>query len=393
MDGKLCGGIFLVVGTAIGAGILALPVVCATMGTGMSVLMLFVCWLISMFSGFLFLEVLLWFENNSHFISISKAMLGTPGKIIAWITSLLLLYALLCAYISGCSDILTAYSVSLNWHVSESLITIGIAVLFSLAVIGGVASADLINRGLMVANIIVFLLLIGFISPHIQASYIYNFHKTLSLPTIMVIITAYSFAFVLPSLKNYFNGDIRKLRIAIFLGCFIPFLFYVSWVVVVQGVVPAAGKDGLLSMLTSGRSTSELTYSLSVITHNGKIIQLSNIFAMLCIVTSLLGVSVSLIDFFLDVIKTRHKKLNQYAAFFLTFVPPTVIILIDPGAFILALKYAGAAYVILLILLPSLMVWRGRYVLQMESNYQVMGGKWLLATNILISIFLLIFML
>ena len=44
--------------------------------------------------------------EESNIISMAKGTIGLPGQIIAWISYLLLLYALLCAYIAGASAVL-----------------------------------------------------------------------------------------------------------------------------------------------------------------------------------------------------------------------------------------------------------------------------------------------
>ena len=52
-----------------------------------------------------------------------------------------------------------------------------------------------------------------------------------------------------------------------------------------------------------------------------------------------------------------------------------LIVLFYPTAFLMALNYAGTFTSILLTLLPVLMVWRGRYYLNLSGSYRVAGGK------------------
>ena len=46
MDFKLIGSILLIVGTSIGAGMLALPIATAQLGFGGSLILLFACWIV-----------------------------------------------------------------------------------------------------------------------------------------------------------------------------------------------------------------------------------------------------------------------------------------------------------------------------------------------------------
>ena len=65
--------------------------------------------------------------------------------------------------------------------------------------------------------------------------------------------------------------------------------------------------------------------------------------------------------------------------YLLTFVPPLIITLIDPRAFLNALEYAGSIRCCdIMGLLPVLMVWRGRYVQHRTGPYRAPGGQWAL---------------
>src|SRR5438552_1817543 len=105
MNFKFVGGVLLIVGTCIGAGMLALPIATAELGFIGSCILLVVCWLVMTYGALLLLEVNLWMPQNSNLISMAKATIGPSGQIISWVTYLLLLYSLLCAYIAGGSDL------------------------------------------------------------------------------------------------------------------------------------------------------------------------------------------------------------------------------------------------------------------------------------------------
>jgi len=73
-----------------------------------------------------------------------------------------------------------------------------------------------------------------------------------------------------------------------------------------------------------------------------------------------------------------------------TFFPPLFIANHYPHIFITALSYAGVLCAILLILLPAMMAWSGRYIKKCAYGYQVAGGKPLLLSLILIASFIII---
>src|SRR3990167_3208262 len=95
------GGILLISGTTIGAGMLALPVMTAFVGFFPSILIFSVCWLFMLMSAYFFLDVNLTFKGEANFISMVQSTVGKWGKIFSWIVYLLLLYSLTAAYISA----------------------------------------------------------------------------------------------------------------------------------------------------------------------------------------------------------------------------------------------------------------------------------------------------
>jgi tyrosine-specific transport protein len=155
-----------------------------------------------------------------------------------------------------------------------------------------------------------------------------------------------------------------------------------------MGVIPS---NSLVTMLHSGHSNSELINHISELLQRDIITLFAKLFTSICLVTSFLGVSIGLSDFLADGFKISKQQGNgKIIVSILTFAPPLIIVLFYPNIFIKALNYAGICCVILLLLLPSLMVWSGRYrKTHLAKGYQVIGGKLLLSSLILIALFLI----
>jgi len=81
MDTKIAGGILLIVGTSIGGGMLALPIVSAESGFIGSTLVLLACWALMAFCALLILEVNLWLPPRNNLISMASATLGKTGAV------------------------------------------------------------------------------------------------------------------------------------------------------------------------------------------------------------------------------------------------------------------------------------------------------------------------
>ena len=399
MNSKLLGGILLVVGTTIGAGILALPVATAQMGFWGSMALLIGAWGLMTICAFVFLEVNLWLPPNTNLISMAGATLGKYGQVVAWCVYLLLLYSILCAYIAGGGDLfhylLSARGIDISLSSSSVLFT----VLFGIIVYFGIKSVDYVNRGLMFGKMGAFLLLVLFIVPYISPNILAGdtFKHSISSASITVTAVAFGSLMIIPSLRSYFGEDIKSLRKAIFIGMFIPLLCYIAWDLVILGVIPFEGKGGLRDMMNSASSNSDLLNSLSSILKKDSVTNLAKFFTSISMTTSFLSISLCLTDFLSDGFRVVKKGKGNLLVFGATFLPPVFIVLFYPDAFFRALQYAGVSCLILMVLLPALMAWKGRYGVSRDALaldgavYQVRGGKILLALLIAFATLMIVF--
>lgn len=392
MDFKLLGSILLIVGTSIGAGMLALPIATAELGFYGSLILLVTCWAVMTAGAFLLLEANLWVPTNSNLISMARVTIGPVGQVIAWITFLLLLYSLLCAYISGGSDLFQNLLHAAGWSIPDSLSVFGFTLIFSSVVYMGIKRVDHVNRALMFVKFSAFFILLFLLAPLVSKFNLAsgNMKHLTSLTAITVTITSFGYAAIIPSLRMYFAGDVRKLRAAILIGSLIPLVCYIFWDAVIMGVMPLEGPHGLKELLSSNNTTSDLVNHLIAITNTNAVNVFVKLFTSVCVLTSFLGVSVSLVDFLADGLNLQKDGWSGSFLHLLTFLPPLVIVLFFPNAFIAALKYAGIYCIVLLILLPAWMVWHGRYKKHIQGSFKVPGGKVLLTLLIIVSIVLLI---
>jgi len=142
---------------------------------------------------------------------------------------------------------------------------------------------------------------------------------------------------------------------------------------VIMGSIPSHGHPGLIALLNDEHTTSSLALMLSKTVHNPLIITLFDFFTSICMLTAFLGVSLCLIAFLSDALNLKQQGKEGLGLFLLTFLPPLLIVLLYPNAYIFALRYAGFFCVILLLLLPALMSYVGRK--HYPSSFVVPGGK------------------
>lgn len=391
MINKILGGTLLIIGTSLGAGMLALPLVTAAGGFVHSIPLFLFIWMLTVFAAFLLLEANLWLPEDTNLISMAKSTLGLPGQILTWLVYLLLLYSLISAYVSGGADLLHSLLLAINIQTPEWLDSLAFTLLLGAVIYHDIAVVDWTNRILMMVKMSAYVILIILISPHVKVQYLQDGHPWLLSSAILVIVTSFGYSVIIPSLRRYFDSHVNALRLTVALGSFGALLCYLLWDFVVQGSVMSEGSMGLIQMTTSGHATSDLTAALSTQLGSNAISDWTHVFTSVCVTTSFLGVSLCLADFLTDGFQVRRKGWHRWLIMFATFLPPLLIDLVYPNAFILGLHFAGIFCVLLLLLIPALMVWSGRYVKKIASGYRVWGGWPTLALMIVLYVGLLIY--
>lgn len=388
MSSRFIGGILLIVGTSIGAGMLALPVANAATGFWQSTVALFFCWSIMTLGAFCILEANLYLPKGKHMVSMAQATIGPVGLLTCWLSYLLLLYALLSAYISGGTDVLNSLLGKAGYALSDWQASTLFTVLFGLVVYGGIHSVDYANRILMFGKLAIYAILVVLIAPFIDVQNIQQGNIKYLSSSIMILFTSFGFAIIVPNLRAYFNDDTKQLKKVIFIGSLIPLLCYIAWDAVIIGSLPSEGDNGLHSLLTNPHTTSALATLLADKIHHPIITVLFNLFTSICMLTAFLGVSLCLYSFLADGLKLQEKPTHGLLLFLLTFAPPLMLVLYSPGIYMHALSYAGLLCVILLLLLPALMCYFGRK--KFQSAFVVPGGSATLYLIIAASVVLLI---
>jgi len=389
---RLVGAILLVSGTTIGAGMLALPVTTGLAGFLPSLLIMTAIWLFMMLTAFYFLEVNLRMKGDSNLISMIRKTLGRPGEIVAWVTYLLLLYALTSAYLLGCSQIVSDFFESVfSSSLPGWILPCAIFVFFSIFIYLGTEIADFLNRFMMIGLVLAYISIIGLGISHISFPMLTHVSWDFLLPSTAVVLTTFGYHVIIPTLTTYLEHDSKLLKQAIFIGSLIPFVVYVIWQLLVMGIVPVSGEHSLFQAAEEGL---QITFFLKIVLGSPWVGVAVRCFAFFAIVTSLLGVSLSLADFLADGLKIKKTHLGKLSVILLTFIPPLSFAIFYPEGFILALKYAGIFVVVLLALIPSLMAWFERYGHHakqtfIQSDFKVPGGKFILIITVLISIALL----
>jgi len=371
---KILGGVLLVSGTTIGAAMLALPTTTGLAGFYPALLLFLFFWALMTYTAFLMLEVTLWMGDQTNMVTMARRTLGFWGEALCWTSYLFLLYALTTAYLAGSSAIVSdcIYAIS-GLTLPAYAGPFPLVLLFGYFVFRGIASVDRLNRILMTALVFCYCLMVMILVPYVQQTNLQHVDWKFLMVSSAVIATSFGYHIIIPSLTSYMKRDTRQLSIVILLGSLIPLVIYVLWELVALGVIPLGGPSGIVYGYANDANGAQL---LTAQVGGGIVAFVLHCFAFFAIVTSFLGVSISLRDFLSDGLKIKKTAQGKSTLVLLVFVPTLCFMWMSPRAFISALEYAGAYGVMILLgILPALMVWRGRYRQKINAPFKTPGGK------------------
>ncbi len=390
VPGSLLGGMLLVAGSCIGAGMLALPILTGLSGFFPSLAMLFLAWAGMTFTALLLVEINGWFSGRVNLLSMVQKGLGKTGRLTAWISYLFLFYALLVAYISASGSVFAAIFETV-FHVSipDWTASLFFTFLFGWIVYLDTRPVDLVNRILMFGLIATYLSMIAFGLFSIHPDYLLHWAPSALFSSLPVLVVSFGFHNLIPSLTAYMKGDLRRVRLTIVGGSLIVLAIYVIWSLLVLGVIPYGGSNGILENYQQG---NEATIALRRALGSSWIGYFAQGFAFFAISTSFLAQGLTLSHFLADGLnKTPSRETNRWMIF-LVLIPPLALALIYPKVFLQALGFAGGFCAMILFgLLPVLMAWVGRYRKEFHSSYQVAGGRPSLVLGGLFSSLIIVF--
>ncbi|MDP2908439.1 MAG: aromatic amino acid transport family protein [Nanoarchaeota archaeon] len=312
----------LMVGMAIGAGILAMPYVIYKAGfwTGMLVLAFigFTIMLMHLYIG----EIALRTEGRHQLVGYVEKYLGSNAKKILTFSMLFMLNGALVAYIIGEGAALKAifggdsFAFSMIFFVVMAIIT-----LFSLKVI--TESEVVIGLAMMVT----IFLICFFSSFHINFDNYQGFDITKFFIPYGVIFFAVVSGGAIPPMKAVLERSKGKLKKAIILGTLIPLVVYAFFSVIVVGVVGET-----FNVLEQGVVTVALGLVL------GKYMNVfTNLFAVFSMSTSFIAMAL-----IMKWVYQYDYGMRKSLAWLLTCMIPLGIVLLNVTTFVRVLSLIGA---------------------------------------------------
>ncbi|MEZ9367312.1 tryptophan permease [Shewanella sp. 10N.286.51.B2] len=373
---SLLGGAMIIAGTTVGAGMFSLPVVSAGMWFGYSLVMLIGIWFCMLVSGLMLLETNLHFKPGDSFDTLTKVTLGQFWRIINGLSIAFVLYILTYAYISGGGSIVNHTLAGMGVNLPQPIAGLVFAVVLAAVVIISTKAVDRITTIMIGGMLITFFLAIGnllididsakLLMPDGEASF-----SPYILAALPFGLASFGYHGNVPSLVKYYGKQPKVILKAIFIGTFIALVIYSCWLVATMGNIP---RSQFSDIIAQGGNMGVLVGALSDVMASKWLNTMLTLFANLAVASSFLGVTLGLFDYLADLFGFEESNNGRIKTAAITFIPPTVLGLLFPNGFLIAIGFAALAATIWAAIVPAMMAYKSRKMFPDEKSFRVPGG-------------------
>ena len=110
------------------------------------------------------------------------------------------------------------------------------------------------------------------------------------------------------------------------------------------------------------------------------------LFANLAVASSFLGVTLGLFDYLADLFGFDESRQGRLKTAAVTFIPPTILGILFPNGFLIAIGFAALAATIWAAIVPAMMAYKSRKIFADSEGFRVPGGTPLIAVVIVFGI-------
>ncbi len=347
---KQFGAAFLLAGTAIGSGMISLPMVLAKFG------IINTCAIMIFFAALTYLTALIRSDLNLNLHA--EATLKEVGRAFdcRWVgifgnfLLILLHFALMAAYLFGFSSILCSFfgnTASQLVVIALSAIGVALGFLFASHFIINV------NKFLFISMFFIFMVLVIDLFFETPINFIPKCAEEIKInewtTLVPVIFTSFGFQGSIHSMTKFCNNNREMIKNACFWGSIIPAVVYIVWTVAILLVV--ANTDAHFFQLMLDGKANDVGALVTVLSQaaSSKNVQIIVwIVSALAILTSVLGVGLALMDIF----QQEWQGISKHKILGIVVFAPAAVSMLVPNAFIRILNVSGVILALIAIVVP-----------------------------------------
>ncbi|MFS1896384.1 amino acid permease [Vibrio cyclitrophicus] len=376
----MIGSSLIIAGTALGAGMLAIPMVLAQFGLLYGTLLMVLICFGTTYAALLLLEATIKAGGGLGLNSIARKTLGRQGQLLTNGLLYALLICLLMAYILGAGDLLSKLLSNFGIEITATTSQIVFTLIAGAVVASGTGVIDKLNRALFFVMLASLFATMTFLAPSMTQENLMQVtsHDHVDLiKTSAILFTSFGFMVVIPTLVSYnHEATDKQLRNMVIVGSLIPLVCYLCWLFSVVGNLSE-------EQFRSFKNVSDLMAAFEA--QSPWVGNILSTFTGLALLTSFFGVAMALFNQNKDMFNQ-----NTAVTYCISFILPLVGSLLAADKFLQVLNYAGIILVFLAVFVPLVMVHKQRFMKVADDRYRAEGGNVMMLFSLLFGCFLLV---
>ncbi|MDR1208663.1 MAG: hypothetical protein LBJ89_04920 [Holosporales bacterium] len=334
--------VFLISGTAIGAGVIALPLAAANLNFIQVAVFIVIGFFVAYYSSCMAVRLSQHVGKGTGIAELSKQLGGKFTFTLSIVTFYILSLALLSAYFAGLTDTLGSF-----FNIPSTYVTLLCGVGLMLMLLLNVRLFDRLNAILFLI-LIASLVFITFSVSKFNANYFDMSLKNRGLACFLpIVFTSFGVQNVCAHVCNYLELDIKKIQSAFKIGIIIPALIYFAWIVTVIVSIQSSDVEFFERMKNQQVGVGELVSFLCGNTTypiTGTIFKLLTFSAM---ATSAIGIGIGL----LDSIRETYIPEKRLALSLVVLIP-VIVAIFYPSTFVQILSFGAMIATFWVIFIP-----------------------------------------
>lgn len=334
---SVLGFALLIGGSAVGAGILGLPVKAGLAGLGPALLGMIVMYAACLVTAWVIADAhLRGGDPEADLSTIYRRELGAWGRWLCLAGYLINYYGILVAYLAGACSVLNAL---LGLGPDNKLTLLAFFGFSTAACLFGSRLLVRLNALIMVLLFLSFGIFLAFTLDIFEPANLAHVDWDYLPATMPVITCSLVYHNLVPLACRSLGGDRRRIFLALLCGSAIPLVFGALCLVAVVGALPLAGDSG--SLLSAFHADQPATIPLTELIASPWFKLSGMVFSLLAIFTSYIGVGAGLMGFWRDLGKKILKKDSGLVKPTIVFLPSLLVVLVWPNLFLSALDLVG----------------------------------------------------
>ena len=334
MPSKIFGSVLLIIGTTIGAGMLSLPLVVASCGFITAIILLVISWSVMYITALRLLNVCAEYPIGVNFTTMLKSRSSKAYKIFFSVIYLLLLYALMSAYTTQGAILVDTIGGAMNIQSGHIAIPALVFILVFSSFMHSYLVSDYANRFFVFLKFIFFVVAMA-----VMLLYINVYYLTSAPISILALLFAWptllpSFGFhnIIPVLYEYQKGDVASIRKSILIGSISVLVIYIVWLLLALSLMPQTGEHSYRYLFDfQNNSLGGFTDQVNALA-GSKVLEFGlGAFIQLAIITSFIGVGISLMHYIRDMLLKFDIKISNLNVSLLCFIPPLIFTVFYPA--------------------------------------------------------------